>query len=362
MAAGPRAVPLPVTKPVAAEFSVDSGKLRSFIEHEVPGFSTCALRVKRHPGGHSCETWSLVANGERWILRRPPRANVQKGASNMAREYRVISALRDTPVPVPRTIALCEDPGVIGSPFFIMEEIDGVVLRHEFPKGFEDSPERRLALGRQLVDTLADIHAVDWQAVGLEKHGRPDSFLKRNLELMQQQWEAVRQRPIEAIETVATYLRSHMPETTSPAIVHGDYKLDNVMWDRGELARLSAVLDWEISTIADPLVDIGWLRGFWCDEGDTRGFMTMGDVLPRSGGFISRDEVVARWAERSGRDVEHVAWYEAFGMWKIAIIMEASYARYLSGNSDDAMFATLDVVVPALAEAGLDALREGGLV
>ncbi len=348
---------------MATDFSLDNIKLRSFIEQEIAGFSTCDLEVERHPGGHSCETWSLRANGQRWILRRPPRANVQKGASNMAREHRVISALYDTPVPVPRTIALCEDADIIGSPFFIMEEIDGVVLRHEFPEGYDDSPERRMALGRQLVDTLADLHAVDWKAVGLEKHGRPESFLERNLKLMRQQWEAVRQRPIEAIETVGAYLESHPPATAEPGIVHGDYKLDNVMWGRDGLADLNAVIDWEISTIADPLVDVGWLRGFWCDAGDTRGFMTMGDALPRQGGFISRDEIVSRWAERSGgRDVTDVPWYEAFGMWKIAIIMEASFMRHLSGNSDDEMFATLDLVVPALAEAALDALGEGGLI
>ena len=347
---------------MATDFSIDSEGLRAFIEREVAGFSSCQLEVERHPGGHSCETWSLLANGERWILRRPPRGNVQKGASNMAREHRVMSALYDTPVPVPRTIALCEDPEIIGAAFFIMEEIDGVVLRHEFPTDFEDSPERRLALGQQLVDTLADLHAIDWKAVGLERHGRPETFLERNLKLMKQQWDAVRQRPIEAIETVGAYLEAHLPASSPPAIVHGDYKLDNVMWERAGVARMNAVLDWEISTIADPLVDVGWLRGFWCDEGDTRGFMTMGEALPRSGGFISRDEIVERWAARSGRDVTGVPWYEAFGMWKIAIIMEASYMRHLAGNSDDAMFAGLEVVVPALAEAGLDALRQGGLV
>ena len=347
---------------MATKFDLDPERLRAFVEAEVAGFSTCELEVTRHPGGHSCETWSVVANGERWILRRPPRAGVQKGASNMAREHRVMTALRDTDVPVPRTIALCEDPEVIGAPFFLMEEVEGVVLRHEFPAGYDDSPERRRALGEKLVDVLADIHAVDWKVVGLERHGRPEDFLERNMKLMRDQWERVRTRPIEAIETVGAYLGSHIPRTAEPAIVHGDYKLDNVMWRRGELATMAAVFDWEISTIADPLVDVGWLRGFWCDEGDTRGFMTMGDALPRTGGFISRDGMGERWAGITGRDVSSVPWFEAFGMWKIAIIMEASYGRYQSGGSDDPMFATLEVVVPALGEAGLDALREAGLV
>lgn len=345
---------------MTAEFGLDVESLRAFIEREVAGFSTTSLEVSRHAGGHSCETWSLKANDERWILRRPPRANVQRGASNMAREHRVMSALWDSPVAVPRMLALCEDPDVIGAPFLIMEEVDGVVLRHAFPDDFEDNPARRQALGEALVDTLVDLHCVDWEAVGLADHGRPEGFLDRNMKLMHAQWQKVRQRSIPAIETVGTYLESHVPQDQGITIVHGDYKLDNVMWRRDSLASIAAVVDWEISTIGPPLIDVGWLRGFWCDEGDSRGFMAMGEAIPRSGGFISRDDIVQRWAEKSGKDVNEIAWFEAFGMWKIAIIMEASYTRFLSGNSDDPMFATLDIVVPALAEAAADALREAG--
>ena len=347
---------------MAAKFDLDAARLRRFIEATVPGFATAAVEVDRHPGGHSCETWSVRANGENWILRRPPRANVQKGASNMAREHRVMSALADSPVPVPRMIALCEDAEVIGSPFLLMEKVDGIVLRHAFPEDFEDGPDRRMALGEALVDVLADIHRVDWKAAGLENHGRPEGFLERNLKLMKEQWSGVRQRPIDAIEKVGAYLESHLPPTHTASVVHGDYKLDNIMWQRDCIASVAAVLDWEISTIADPRVDVGWLRGFWCDENDKRGFMTMGEAIPFTGGFLSRDAIVERWAHKTGGDVAAIPWFEAFGMWKIAIIMEASYARFLSGNSDDTMFAALDVVVPALAEAGLEALLEAGLV
>ncbi len=345
---------------MSEKFSLDADNLRRFIEDNVEGHSTADIEVTRHAGGHSCETWSISCNGERWILRRPPRANVQKGASNMAREYRVISALWDTAVPVARPIALCEDPDVIGAPFFLMDEIDGVVLRYEFPEDFEDTPERRRALGERLVDTLVDIHAVDWTAVGLEKHGKPDTFISRNLKLMKDQWDNVRQRPIDDIDKVGAYLESHLPNGCAPTIVHGDYKLDNVMWRRDELATIAAVFDWEISTIADPLIDLGWLRGFWTDQGKPRGAVTMGPSLQEAGGFISRDEIVERYASRTGRDVSDLPWYEAFSMWKIAIIMEASYQRYLMGASDDQLFATLDIVVPALANAAVEALTEAG--
>ncbi len=347
---------------MATTYTVEEEPLRRFIEANVPGHSQAEVSVTRHPGGHSCETWSTVVNGEKWILRRPPRGGVQKGASNMSREYRVMTALGDTPVPVPRTIALCEDPDVIGAPFFLMEEVDGVVLRHEFLPDFEGTAERRRALGESLVDTLSAMHAVDWKQVGLEKHGRPATFLERNLDLMKKHWEAVRQRPIEAIERVGAYLESHIPPATEhPTIVHGDYKLDNVMWKRDELATMNAVLDWEVSTIADPLVDLGWLRGFWYDAGSQRGDLTLGPSLEASGGFLSRNEIVERYAEKTGRDTTLLPWFEAFGMWKIAIIMEASYARFLVGKSDDQMFATLDQIVPALGGAAVHALEEAGI-
>jgi len=279
----------------------------------------------------------------------------------MAREYRIIAALADTPVPVPRAIALCEDPAVIGSPFFLMEEVEGVVLRFEFPADFAGIPERRKTLGESLVDTLVDIHAVDWRALGLEGHGRPDGFFERNLKLMREQWNTVGQRPIEAIETVGAYLAGHIPAPGAATIVHGDYKLDNVLWKRECLATPAAVLDWEISTIADPLIDLGWLRGFWCDAGQSRSVVTMAPMLQEQGGFLSRDALVERYAANSGRDVTNVAWYEAFGMWKIAIILEASYKRHLEGHSDDPLFAAFEVIVPALADAALGALREARL-
>lgn len=343
-------------------FTIDVEAVRGFIESHVPGYATADVEIRRHSGGHSCETWQVRCNGERWILRRPPRGDVQKGASNMAREYRIIAALADTPVPVPRAIALCEDAGVIGSPFFLMEEVDGVVLRFEFPADLPGTPDRRKALGESLVDTLVDIHAVDWKAVGLKEHGRPENFFERNLTLMREQWNAVRQRPIDAIETVGAYLVAHIPERGDATIVHGDYKLDNVMWKRECLATPAAVLDWEISTIADPLIDLGWLRGFWCDAGQSRSVVTMAPMLQEQGGFLSRDALVERYADKSGRDVRNVAWYEAFGMWKIAIILEASYKRYLEGHSDDPLFAAFEVIVPALADAALGALREARLV
>ncbi len=347
---------------MSSKFSIDVEALRAFIRREVKGFASTELEITRHPGGHSCETWNIRADGHRWILRRPPRAGVQKGASNMGREYRVMSALGGSDVPVPKTIVLCEDPSIIGAPFFIMEEVTGAVIRNEFPENFPSSPERRRAIGKSLVDVLVKIHSVDYRAAGLERHGRPEGFLERNLDLMRRQWDRVKQRPIDDIESVGAYLTANIPRPSGPpSLLHGDYKLDNVMWNLDRNASINAVLDWEVSTIADPLVDLGWLRGFWQEKGRPRPYVAMGQAVQDEGDFLSRDEIVERYAAACGRDVDKLPWFEAFAMWKIAIIMEASYARYLSGNSDDPMFAMLKVVVPGLASAAVEALAEAGL-
>ncbi|RMF25358.1 MAG: phosphotransferase family protein [Deltaproteobacteria bacterium] len=341
---------------------MDKEKLTAFLTERFPDIDPGSVELARHPGGHSCETWRLRACGHRWILRRPPRAHVQRGASNMAREFRVMKALAGSEVPVPAMVALCEDPDVIGAPFLIMEEVDGVVIRDGFVEDFQDSPERRAAMGAAVVDTLVALHRTDYRRVGLTEHGRPEGFLQRNLRLMEEQWRDVRQRDVPAIERLSEYLPRHIPDPWPPAIVHGDYKLDNIMWRPDELATVAAVVDWEVSTIADPRVDLGWLRGFWSDPSDTRGVSALAGNVLAGGGFPDRDEIVDRYSEGVGRRVTDLAWFEAFAMWKIAIIMEASYKRYLSGASDDPLFAALDVVVPLLAEAGLSALSDAGLI
>ena len=342
-------------------FEIDKERLTAFLLGRFPDLDAKSVELQRHPGGHSCETWRLSAGGHRWILRRPPRAHVQRGASNMAREFRVMKALADSAVPVPTVVALCEDAGVIGAPFLIMEEVDGVVVRDGFDEEFPDSPERRAAMGAAVVDTLVSLHKIDYRAVGLAGHGRPEGFLERN-RLMEDQWLQVKQREVPAIERVSAYLREHIPDPWPPTVVHGDYKLDNIMWRRRDLATVAAVVDWEVSTIADPRVDLGWLRGFWSDTSDARGVTALAGNVLAAGGFPSRDEIVERYSDGVGRSVEELAWFEAFAMWKIAIIMEASYKRYLSGGSDDPLFAALDVVVPLLADAGLSALSEAGRI
>ena len=315
------------------------------------GASDAGASVERLGEGHSNLTF-LVRRGESsWVLRRPPRGDILPGTHEMHREFNVMRALTDADagVPVPVPIELCRDDSYIGAPFYLMSYVDGLVVRGPVPKQF-DATEHRRKIGEELVDRLADIHAVDWQAVGLSDMARkPDEFLDRNLNRMQQLYDAVRHREVKEIDEVAAWLSANKPEQRDVTLTHGDYKLDNVMLSVDAPPRIVAVVDWEISTIGDPLVDLGWML-YFAPSPDANTSLT-GETSPD--GFPTRAELAQRYAERSGRSVDDLRFYCAFAGWKIAIIMEGSNFRFKQGHADDSMFSALDAAVPALAQRSL---------
>lgn len=312
-------------------------------------------QISRLGEGHSNLTFLVRRGSDEWVLRRPPRGDILPGTHEMHREFIVMKAIADAgmPVPVPRAIELCSDAEFIGSPFYLMEYVDGVVVRGASPDQF-DAPEHRRAMGYDLVDRLADIHAVDWQRVGLAELARkPEEFLARNIRRMQQLYDAVRHREVKEIDEAGAWLQSHAPEQAATTLTHGDYKLDNVMFGPLPPARIVAVVDWEIATIGDPLVDLGWLLYFSPESADPALQTIAGDVSS-SDGYPSRAELARRYAERTGRSLDDLRFYCALAGWKIAIIMEGSNFRFKQGMADDAMFAALDAAVPALAQRSLD--------
>jgi aminoglycoside phosphotransferase (APT) family kinase protein len=289
---------------------------------------------------------------DRWVIRRPPRGDILPGTHQMDREFIVMAALHGTPVPVPRMFELCTDDSYIGAPFFLMELIEGVVVRGRVPHQF-DSPQARRAIGFELADKLAAIHAVDWEAVGLTTIARkPEAFLTRNLNKMQQLYDAVRHREVPEIDEVGAWLQANAPQQKDITLTHGDYKLDNVMLSPTD-PEIVAVVDWEISTIGDPLVDVGWLLYFSPDGNDAEGGLD-GAGVTFEAGYPSRAELAQRYAAASGRDIGDLRFYCAMAGWKIAIIMEGSNLRFKQGDADDSMFAALDSGVPALAKRSLD--------
>ncbi|MGZ4206181.1 MAG: phosphotransferase family protein [Actinomycetota bacterium] len=336
---------------------VDPSRLAAFLASERPGY-TGGFTVERIGEGQSCLTFLIRGNDWTVVLRRPPRGDLPPSAFDVTREYRVMRALHDhkAPVPVPPPILLCEDTSVIGAPFYLMGSVDGVVVRDALPDALS-SFEDRERMADQLIDTLVALHGIDHASVGLDGFGKPEGYLERQLRRMSQLWELARFREQPDIEAVGEWLAGNIPEQRETTIVHGDYKLDNVILAPTSPAKIVAVVDWEMSTIGDPLADLGWMVYFWLDPGDGafRGPGTGG--VTHLEGFPHRPELVRRYAERSGRDVGAINWYTAMAGWKIAIIMEGSYRRYLGGITDHPTFGRLDEGVPSLAHRAAQAMR-----
>lgn len=333
---------------------VNPDALATYLDHALPETSGLPLLIERIRGGHSNETFFVTRGSNAWVLRRPPRGPLLPTAHDVAREYRVLSALSGSPVPVPHPTLLCTDTSVIGAPFYLMERAHGVVIRASLPPGFERDESSRAALGYELVDRLADLHAVDWQAAGLSDFGKPQGYLERQIRRWTGQLDASRNRPLPELDAVTEWLAAHLPESGSASIVHGDYRLDNAMFAADPPARIVAIFDWEMATLGDPLADLGYLLSFWQEAGDPG--MELGDAAWRITalpGFVTREQLVARYGERTGRRMEHVAFYVALAIWKLAILLEGSYHRHLAGTTDDPFFATLDQGVPALARRAL---------
>jgi aminoglycoside phosphotransferase (APT) family kinase protein len=278
-------------------------------------------------GGHSNLTFRVIdAEGRRWVLRRPPLHQVLATAHDMSREHRIIAALRDTDVPVPPLVGLCEDPAVNGAPFYVMEFVDGLILRDP-PIAERFTPAERAATADSLIDTLSAIHAVDIDAVGLGDLGRREDYLARQLKRWYGQFEKSKLREVPMVDAVHDELVRRMPPQTEATIVHGDYRLDNCLIAPG--GTVAAVLDWELCTLGDPLADVGVFIMYTPDaaEAERRG-LPAATALP---GFPDRATLLDRYARTSGRDLSAISYYIAFGYWKLACIMEGVYARYVGG-------------------------------
>lgn len=313
---------------------------------------TAPLTGELIPGGRSNLTYRVTDGTRRWVLRRPPLGHVLATAHDMAREHRVIKALADTAVPVPEVELLCEDTDVIGAPFYLMEEVPGAALRHRDQCPWM-TPDKAKALSERLVDVLADLHAVDPKAVGLGDFGRPDGFLERQVSRWGKQLEASRTRDLPGIDDLRDRLADTVPVSGRATIVHGDYRLDNVLVTEDPL-DISAVLDWEMATLGDPLADVGLLCVYWNGVGGRDDDPITGTV-PTLPGFAGSDELVRRYAERSGADVSGLAWYTAFAYFKLAVILEGIHFRFTHGKTVGAGFDTIGHLTLPLVRQGLAA-------
>lgn len=327
---------------------------RYFAEH-VPG-ATPPLRFEPIVGGHSNLTYHVFdAAGRRFVLRRPPTGAVLATAHDMGREHRILRALAPTDVPVPRPLALCLDPAVNDAPFYVMAWVEGTVLTGPDVAERAVPPARRETLGLDVVETLAALHRLDPDAVGLGDLGRREAYLARQLARWKTQWEKSRTRDLTAMEEAHALLAAHMPEQATAAIVHGDYRLGNFLVD-GDAGRITAVLDWELCTLGDPLADLGYLMNDWNGPGDLSPNASGTGISATScGGFPSRERLLARYEALTGLSTARIDYYRAFQYWRLAAIVEGVLSRYMKGvmgegGNVEAFRAQVDALARAAVE------------
>ncbi|MEU6509600.1 phosphotransferase family protein [Streptomyces sp. NPDC046942] len=335
---------------------LDLDRLRALLDRERPGLVGGPLTGRLIEGGRSNLTYALSDGTAKWVVRRPPLGHVLATAHDMKREHRVISALHPTQVPVPRPVLLCEDPEgteVLGAPFYVMEFVEGTPYRTAdqlAPLGAERTRNAVLSL----VDTLVELHAVDPAEVGLADFGRPEGFLDRQLRRWGKQLDASRNRDLPGIDELHAALGRELPVSPAPAVVHGDYRLDNVLI--GDDDRIKAILDWEMSTLGDPLTDLGLLvmysRPLELPDSPI-------STTATAAGHPSPQELIERYAARSGRDVSAVSWYTAFAWFKLAVILEGIHYRYTLGQTVGRGFDRIGDLVPVFIDHGLTTLQEG---
>ncbi|MFE3249689.1 phosphotransferase family protein [Streptomyces sp. NPDC059209] len=332
---------------------LDPEKLRGRLDRDRPGLVEGPLSARLIEGGRSNLTYAVTDGAHDWVVRRPPLGHVLATAHDMKREFRVISALHPTAVPVPEPLLLCEDPEVLGAPFYLMEYVTGTPYRTAeqlAPLG----PGRTRAALLGLVDTLVELHAVDPAAVGLAGFGRPEGFLDRQLRRWGKQLDASRNRDLAGVDELHAALGRSLPHSPAPTVIHGDYRLDNVLI--GEDDRIKAVLDWEMSTLGDPLTDLGLLVMYSAPLEITGSPIS---TTAGAAGHPAPAELVERYAAGSGRDTSAIAWYTAFAWFKLAVILEGIHYRYTLGQTVGGGFERIGELVPVFIEHGLTTLQEG---
>jgi len=319
-----------VTAPVAG---ADPGVVGPYLAEALaePAWRDCTVTLIA--GGKSNLTYRIDSGAGSVVLRRPPLGHVLPTAHDMRREHTVMAALAGTAVPVPVMRHFCSDPDVLGQPFYVMERVEGYVCRDTLPPGYADEPSQRREIGVELVEVLAALHEVDPETVGLGGFGRPEGYLARQVSRWGKQWDATRIEGLTALDRLAADLAASVPASSRTGIVHGDYRLDNTILDQGRPGRIAAVLDWEMSTLGDPVADLGILLVYWsqADDGEDR---NSGSVVPAAtvlAGFPSRSEVAEMYARRTGADLDALPWALSFAFFKLAVVCAGIVARVEGG-------------------------------
>ena len=341
------------TAPIRTEERFDEAVVAAYLRRHLPEVvGDEPIEFSQFPGGKANLTYLARVGDIELVLRRPPLGPVAPGSHDMAREHRVLSVLHRAYPPAPRALHLCDDAEVMGKPFVVMERRHGFVVRGGWPQELDSSPEFRRTVAQRLVDRLADLHLVDYAALGLEDLGHPDGFAARQVRGWTDRWEKARTAPVPDMDALGERLAAGVPAPQRAVILHNDFKLDNTMIDtKGDVV---AVLDWDMSTLGDPLIDLGTTLSYWGGDGGVVDLVAADAVA--LGGVMSPAEVAERYAARTGLDLGSLAWYRALGTFRIAVIVQQIYARFARGQTHDERFAHLGEVVAPLARSGLSSL------
>jgi len=326
----------------------NSAGVEAFLRDSIPGLQG-AMAIQQFPSGHSNLTYLISFGDREMVLRRPPSGTKAKSAHDMGREYRVLSALKEAYPYCPRTMAYTEDTSIIGCPFYVMERIRGIVVRREFPPGIGESPEKISNLCRKLIEVHHELHAIDYRKVGLENFGKPAGYVERQVNGWSERYRAARTPDAPDCEDIMAWLQAEMPpDSDQPAIIHNDFKLDNVVLDPDTPGKIIGVLDWEMATLGDPLMDLGGSLAYWVEKADPPEMLAIKFMPTDTKGALTRDELVCYYAELSGRTVDNYDFYYCFGLFRLAVIAQQIYYRFYHGQTRDKRFEALIWGVHAL--------------
>jgi aminoglycoside phosphotransferase (APT) family kinase protein len=348
------------TKSVRAGEELPLERLAQYLRQQWPGPEE-KLSVEQFPEGYSNLTYSVRHGAQEFVLRRPPYGNEVKAAHDMSREFLVLSRLCKVYPAAPKPLLFCEDESVLGAPFYLMERRRGIVIRKQAPPELESNPAAVRKLCQSLIDQLVDLHSLDYQAIGLGELGRPAGFIERQVAGWTKRFQKAQTSDVPEMTRAAEWLAAHQPGESGAALIHNDFKYDNLLLDPNDLTRIIAVFDWEMATIGDPFMDLGVALSYWVESGDPE-LMKQAAFGPTAlPGSMTRKELVARYEEKCGRRFEPAHFYYSYGLFKLAVIVQQIYARFVRGHTQDPRFAHLDRVVQALAVRAMQAIEAGSL-
>src|ERR1700686_1149879 len=345
---------------VRAGEGLDQSRLEPFLRGHFPDASG-TVSVAQFPSGHSNLTY-LVGLGDRhMVLRRPPFGSKVKTAHDMSREYRVLSKLHLAYPQAPKALLYCEDPSVLGSPFYLMERVQGIILRREPPEGLVTNAEMACQLSEAFVDNLARLHGLDYTAIGLADLGKPQGYLDRQVKGWIERYRGSRTHDLPEVEKISVWLNERRPRETSYALIHNDYKYDNIVLDPTDITRIVGVLDWEMCTIGDPLTDLGTALPSWVAPQDAEKLQRIRWGPTTLPGTLTRAELVRRYAQTTGRDVSNMVFYRVLALFKVAVIIQQICYRYHQGLTKDVRFASLPEVIKVVLRAAMRSAEDGSL-